>query len=210
MTLAIAACSFGGIDQARAQNLVQDPGFEASISSEVNSNPFWTIGNAGQGETFFAQNSGGGCAECADEPTVTEASHSGNWFVKFGATSPSDALTSALTQTITTVPGTTYLVGFFLANEGGLDNSFTATFDGQTVVSLTQQDAFDYTYFTGTAVASGNSAVLSFAGEQQPAYYLLDDVSVEAAPAPVAGGGTASAVLAIATIALYRRRRAAI
>ena len=102
----------------------------------------------------------------------------------------------------------TYLVSFFLANtQGPPGNNFTATFDGQTILSLSEANAFGYQLFSGTAVARGTSAVLSFSGEQDPAFYLLDDVSVEAAPAPVTGGGIASALLVVAGIALYRRRR---
>ena len=78
----------------------------------------------------------------------------------------------------------TYLVSFFLANtQGPPGNNFTATFDGQTILSLSEANAFGYQLFSGTAVARGTSAVLSFSGEQDPAFYLLDDVSVEAAPA---------------------------
>lgn len=130
---------------AHAQNLVQNPGFEDSTTSTTS--PFWNLGSGG-GTSF--DNGGGGSAQAAFSPNL-EASggnpnaYNGLWDVQFGSTSAEQATSSTLSQTIATTPGATYLVTFFLMNSAGPHNSFLATFGGQTVLSLTDANAFSYT-----------------------------------------------------------------
>lgn len=193
--------SFGTAPRAYAQNLVQNPGFEASVDSgqgTADTTPDWMLG--GGGGTLFSTSPAG---EGPSGP------NSGSWYAAFSATSASQATTSTLTQTITTTPNTTYVVSFFLANEGGPHNTFLATFGGQTVLSLTDSNAFGYRQYSATIVATSRSSVLAFTGEQDPSAFGLDDVSVEAesAPAPVTGGGIASVCVLIAALYVQRVRR---
>jgi hypothetical protein len=196
----VFATSLVSAHQARAQNLVQDPGFESTLNNgqggSTNS-PGWTLGT------------GGGTAFNTSPANPNDPGpHSGNWYAEFQSTSAAQADTSTLSQTITTVVNKNYVVTFFLANVGGPHDSFLATFGGQTVLSLTDSEAFGYTRFTATIKATSTRTVLSFTGEQDPSVFGLDDISVVAeAPAPVTGGGIGSIAVVIAGLSLHRMRR---
>jgi hypothetical protein len=185
---AILACALA--HPASAQNLVQNPGFESTPDGGANTSPDWTL-DASSDTTYV---SGEGTA------------HSGIWAVEFAATDAAGATQGTLSQAITTAPSTYYTVSFFLANEGGPHNTFLATFGGQTVLSLTDANAFAYTQFTATIRATSASSVLAFTAQQDPADFLLDDVSVEAGPLPVTGGGLLSFGVALAGFAVRRAR----
>jgi hypothetical protein len=188
---------------ARAQvNLVQNPGFEDTSqqgdSSTATSSPDWTV-SPGFGTDFVFTDGGttqdGGSA------------HTGSWYAEFMATSASDAQSGTLSQAIGTTAGSYYTVSFYLANFGGPHDTFLATFGGQTVLSLTDAPAFGYKQYTMVVKATSANSVLAFTGEQDPASFGLDDVSVEAGPAPVMGGGLVSLGVAAAGFVLRRLRR---
>jgi hypothetical protein len=185
---AIAFCAW--VHPVLAQNLVQNPGFESTPNDGSNTSPGWTLDSTS--DTTYVIGEG--------------TAHSGEWAVEFMAADAAGATQGTLSQSITTVPATYYTVSFFLANEGGPHNSFLATFGGQTVLSLTDANAFGYTEFTATVKATSASSVLAFTAQQDPADFLLDDVSVEAGPAPVTGGGLLSIGAAIAGFAARRIR----
>jgi hypothetical protein len=178
----------------RAQNLVQDPGFEESTDSTTS--PGWTLGMSGEGYTYFANNS--------------DTAHTGNWSATFGDASQQDATIDTLSQTITTVPQTTYLVSFYLADASpGGGKTFMATFDGQTVLSLTSTDTAGYVFYSASIAATSSEATLAFSGTNPPAQFYLDDISVEAqgAPAPVPGTGGLSLIAGAAMLAGVRWQR---
>ena len=175
---------------ALAQNLVINPGFEDSTDAMTSAG--WTLGQT-FGYTSFENNPGD--------------AHTGNWSATFGDTQP-----VSLSQTIATVPRTTYLVSFYLAdnNTGAGGKNFLATFDGQTVLSLTNSDATGYVLYSADIVASSSQSVLSFTAENPPGQFNLDDISVEVegAPAPTPGTGAASLIAAAAMLGGMRRKRA--
>ena len=186
---------------AWAQNLVVNPGFEESTDSSDSTG--WILAAAdGQTSFFEGENGEDGAAP-----------HSGDWFASFAALTPAAASAGKLTQMITTVPGETYLVSFFLANESGPTNSFLAKFGATTVLSLTDSPAFGYTEYSMAVTATSARTQLSFQGEQVPAEFALDDVSVtletDGAPAPVTGGGIASFVVLVIAFMFHRLRRRA-
>jgi hypothetical protein len=188
----ILACA--AAHQASAQNLVQNPGFESTPNDGSNTSPGWTLDASSTSTTYVNGES---------------TAHGGVWAVDFSATDPASATQGTLSQSITTVPSTYYTVSFFLANEGGPHNTFLATFGGQTVLSLTDANAFGYTQFTATVRATSAQSVLAFTAEQDPADFLLDDVDVEAGPAPVTGGGLLSLGVVLAGFAIRRLRASA-
>jgi hypothetical protein len=173
-------------------NLVQNPGFEQTVGqgTTATSSPFWTV-SPGFGTDFVS----GGNA------------NSGIWYAEFAATSAANAQSGTLSQTIATVPGNYYIVSFFLANFGSPHDTFLATFGGQTVLSLTDASAFRYTQYSMVIRATSAQSVLAFTGEQDPASFGLDDVSVQAGPAPVMGGGLLSLGVAAAGFVARRVRR---
>jgi hypothetical protein len=199
---AVASIAFFGTEhQTHAQNLVLNPGFEATVSSgngTATQTPNWILGSGGG--TFFSTNPAG---------QGSSGPNSGSWYAVFSATSANQATASTLSQTITTTPSTTYIVSFFLSNLGGPHDTFLATFGGQTVLSLSDSAAFGYRRYTATITATSAQTVLAFTGEQDPAQFGLDDVSVvaEAAPAPVTGGGIASICVLVAALSIQRMRR---
>ena len=74
-------------------------------------------------------------------------------------------------------------------------------------MSLTDASAFGYRQFTVVLRATSTQTRLAFTGEQDPASFGLDDVSVEAGPAPVMGGGLVSLGVAAAGFVTRRLRR---
>jgi hypothetical protein len=191
------AAIFAPGGSAIAQNLVQDGGFESSISDS--SSPGWTL-SFGDGTSFYDDQVQGG-----------KYAHTGEWSAEFAAVSASQASSGTLSQTIAVRPATTYVVSFFLSNQGGPHDTFRATFDGQTVLSLTDAPAFGYTKYSAMITTTGKAkdAVLAFTGEQDSSAFFLDDVSVapEGAPAPAVGAGLMSFAVVMIGAAVRRMRR---
>jgi hypothetical protein len=190
------AAIFAPVGFADAQNLVRDPGFESSTSST--SSPDWTL-NSGNGTSFYDEQGQG---------VVT--AHTGDWSAEFAAVNASQASSGTLSQTIDASPMTTYLVSFYLSNQGPPHDTFLATFGGQTVLSLTDAPEFGYTKYSATITTGkkADSAVLAFTGEQDASAFYLDDVSVvaEAAPAPTVGAGLMSFAVVMIGAAIRRTR----
>jgi hypothetical protein len=84
---------------------------------------------------------------------------------------------SSISQTVTTSANDTYELSFTLSNDGGTPNSFLASVDGQTLLSLTDASAFSATQYSYNVVASSGSAVVTFSAQQDPAYYYLSNTS---------------------------------
>lgn len=118
--------------------------------------------------------------------------HTGDWKVYLG-TSPVGAFADlgSLSQTLTTTPGATYTLSFWLANDGAADpptslNEFDVFWNGALtpILSLTAQPTFDYTEYTFSLAATGASTLLKFRYGNDADYFRLDDVSVAPAPVP--------------------------
>jgi hypothetical protein len=104
---------------------------------------------------------------------------------------------TTLSQTLATVPGTTYLISFALAmqDEGQIfgpeSNLFTASFNASSAtnatsfLTLTNLPVQGYTLYTFSETATSASSVLSFAFGNDPSEFLFDDVSVSSAPVPL-------------------------
>jgi hypothetical protein len=145
------------ICDAIAGNLVTNCGFETGNTTS------WTFTPAAAGSDFFIGS------------TPTYGVNSGHFDANFGATA---SLPDTLSQTLPTTAGNFYTVSFFLANDtgcGASNCSFTASWDGVTEV-IAPTTAFGFTRFGFTALGIG-SDTLTFAGDQAPAWYGLDDVS---------------------------------
>jgi hypothetical protein len=92
-----------------------------------------------------------------------------------------------LAQTFATTPGQSYTLDYWLTNEGGTPNSFRALIDGVNVPGsvLNNVGAFSYREYMFVFVATGATTELRFGFVQQPAYWHLDDVSIN----PAGGDG---------------------
>jgi hypothetical protein len=113
---------------------------------------------------------------------VVEANaHSGNYSLELGAVNAE----YDVSQNIATVTGQTYQVQFWLENPGGTPSNFTASFGGETLLSLVNTNAQGYTEYTYDVTATSSSSELLFVAEQNPSFWYLDDVSVAQVNAPV-------------------------
>jgi hypothetical protein len=109
--------------------------------------------------------------------------HSGSYQLDFGSTSG----VAYMWQDITTSPGSTYDLYFWLSNEGGTPASFAVRWNGNTLYSETNAPSYGYTAFdfSNLTPSAGSTTQLEFIAEQVPNFYHLDDVQVT-----VEGGGS--------------------
>jgi hypothetical protein len=131
------------------------------------------------------------------------APHSGSFQAFFGPVGS----TGGIFQDLTTVAGQTYNLTFWMYNFGGTPSSFSASWDGAVIPAsvLVDPGAFRYTQFSFTGLlASGTSTQLAFTFQQNPSYFLLDNVTVTSGTPD--GGNTLSLLgLAMVGICLIRR-----
>ena len=106
----------------------------------------------------------------------------------FGAYFGEDAPGSSISQTVTTVIGTLYLVEFWVQlDDSAIPNAFSWSFGGMAQPgSLTNAAGFDYRRASALITATSTTSNLQFNFLNQQSYYLLDDVSVTAVPEPTA------------------------
>jgi hypothetical protein len=124
--------------------------------------------------------------------------HSGTYGAYFGPISG----TGYITQTLTTDPGATYNLSFWISNQSG--TFFEASWGGAPIYSEGSGD-YAWTQRQFTVTASGASTDLRFGFNNVPSYYYLDDVSVEQAiPEP---SSMILAGLGMAALLAFRRRR---
>lgn len=95
-----------------------------------------------------------------------------------------------ISQNITTTPGQSYTVDFWLSNGDNInDNAFVARWDGAPKIQLENVDynSPDYIHYSYTGVATGNSTTIDFGFRYNPGWFDFDDVSmnqVSAVPIP--------------------------
>lgn len=128
----------------------------------------------------------------------------GNFQAYFGAIGS----TGSLDQDISTTAGDSYDVSFWLFNFGGTPNSFSASFGATNLVSLSNAGSFPYTEYTYVVTATGSVTDLDFTIQQNPSYFLLDNISVTPAGVPDASMTVVLLGLGLASLAVGRRFRA--
>ena len=169
---------------AKAVNIVNNPGFETgSFSGWTVNDPsnFTNIGN----NPLFA--------------------HSGTFHANLGA----QGVTGSLSQSLTTVAGTSYTLSFWLANDSSTTpNSFAAFFNGVQVFAIANSAVFGYTQFTiAGLIATGSSTVLDFRYRHDADFFRLDDISVDASSVPETASTIWLALPTFAALGLVYSRR---
>jgi hypothetical protein len=107
----------------------------------------------------------------------------GSYDAYFGATGP---YSDAISQAISTIPGQSYTISFWLANVSvDPSNSFQVQWGGTIIQTLSNQDAFGYTDYTSTVQATASSEQLAFLAWNNTGVFYLDDVSVNGSSASV-------------------------
>ena len=92
-----------------------------------------------------------------------------------------------ISQNISTTPGLSYAVGFWLADADiWADAVFRALWNGTEMIYLydINRNTMPYTYFSYTGVATGSLTTIEFGFRYNSLGYGLDDVSVNAVPIP--------------------------
>jgi hypothetical protein len=196
--LAAAVLTFG-VPAARA-NLVANPNFDLNSPLQQTAPLDWTLTKAASGSDFIV----GGA-------TIGSGPFSSPNAANFGATGAFD---DKLSQVLATTVGQTYTISFELAHHSTNNaNDFSAQFGGIPIFSLVNAAAFGYTLETFTATATSSSTELDFFGRENPDFYSLDNVSVEAISNGVPEPSTwAMMILGFAGIGFmaYRRRNVAL
>jgi len=168
-----------GASAASASSMVVNGGFETGDFSG------WAVSVVGVPPCGPPEVSPNGGTICGGAYPVAP-SHSGNYAAEL-TTYNSDAF---LDQNLFTEAGGTYELRFWLSNiaiNGQiLPNHFNLSWNGAVIFSATDMPAFAYTeYVFSGLVASGPLTQLRFGGvRQDPGYFQLDDVTVNAVPEP--------------------------
>ena len=159
VTVTSSSSSTGSSPPPSGSNLVGNGNFETGTFSN------WTVGgNSGltpSGQQIDIETNGQGGSTYA---------------AKIG----SMGADGTLSQTITTTPGQTYTLSFWLQNEasGTQDNDFKAIWNGQTLLSLTNAAHSGYTQHTYTVTATGSTSTLEFSAANVPSQWDLDNISL--------------------------------
>jgi hypothetical protein len=116
-----------------------------------------------------------------------------------------------LSQSIATIPGASYDLAFFVANDGFLPNEFQLSWNGTVLTDKTNLPSFGYTEqeFYGL-LATSSTTPLQFAFLNDPGYFYLDEIYVGAGAVPepttLLLWGTTVAGLALARRCKRRQR----
>ena len=106
--------------------------------------------------------------------------HTGSYSVGLGGYTRSDGV---LSQSIATTAGQHYTVSFWLSvdnNQNAPDNHFVASWNGQTLVAMTNAPDSDYQLYTFDVVGAAGNSPLEFRGYNLPDAMRLDDIAVTA------------------------------
>jgi hypothetical protein len=180
-----------------ASSIVVNGGFETGTFAN------WTVtGGATFCPPLVASNGQNICGAAIVGPP-----HSGTYYAVLG----NNTNDWFLDQTLITTPNQIYDLSFWLSNNavnGGIvPNDFHLSWNGTQIYSASNLGAFGFTEFTFNGLmATGGSTVLRIGGfRQDPGYFGLDDVSVQAeVPEPVS-----LLLLGTGLLVLRRHRRVA-
>ena len=158
-----------------------------------------TVGPTGPGE-------GPGCEVCAALDGVQGGgAPDGDYIASFGPVESQ----GGILQSVMTTAGASYTLSFVLRNEGGVPNFFSVSFGDTVLESMTDAPQSDYQTYSYTLTGTGTANDLTFTFRDDPSYWDLDAVSLDAdstdVPEPAMLGLFG---LGAVGLGLARRRRA--
>lgn len=190
--LAATTVLFSGFaaSEVNAQNLVADPGFEASTDNS-NGNPFsaaWTLSEVA------------GYSVVGGNPAFARSG------TNYANLAPEVGDMGSLSQVLSTTAGSLYNLSFFLANDVTGTNAFQVFWNGVSVLNLTSVGVQPYTSYSLTNLAAtGTSTTLEFRYRHDTDFFRLDDVTANVVPEP---STISFAVLGIGLFGAISYRRA--
>jgi hypothetical protein len=145
--------------------------------------------------------------------------HSGSSAAFFGGVNLGGGNEDTISQILATATGQWYEVSFWLRmdiNSGAgctfpqqlncLNQDFNAFWGGTQIFATASTPLFPYTRYSFLIAATGSTTSLTFKGANEPGFYYLDDVSVEAVPEPSTWLLVGTGVAALAARLRSRRR----
>jgi hypothetical protein len=170
--------------------------FAAPVQANLVTNGGFETGDfSGWAQTGDASFNGVQCA--GSLPSV----YAGNCSAYFGSLDQ-----SGIEQTIDVGSvGLTWNLSFAFLPDGGMPSSFTVTFGGKTLLSITDPVASDYMVYQFSGYTTAENMTLSFDFFDPVGFLSLDAVSVTAVPEPAT---TALMGAALAGLLVMRRRKA--
>lgn len=174
----------------------------ATLGPNLVTNPGFETGNFNGYDVSMAI-SGSNLSVSQNDP------HAGRYAAQFSDTAKSYDI---LSQTLSTTPGASYSLSFYLANSynnaGG--NGFKAEFGSTVLLNQVNSATSGFTLYTYTVTATDTSTNVFFEGYNASGFYALDDISVNAVlPEPGTWAGGALLLVAAGLILRQRQRRSA-
>jgi hypothetical protein len=149
-------------------NLVQNCGFE------VGSFAGWNLSGVDSGPAYD------GIAHGVDQADA----YSGNYGAYLGGFGG----ILNLSQIFATTPGTGYTVSYWLAQSPATpapyQSSFSASFGGSVLTSISQASDFPFTRYSFNVVATSSATNLLFGFRDDTGFFSIDDVQVTPVPTP--------------------------
>ena len=166
--------------RANAANIVADPGFEngtpGSYTGAMGDGWVVTVGTGA-----ICNVSGAGCGNAGPAHTGSQMAFL-DWSTTFNTT----------TQTLTTVPGQTYAISYWVDDVRA--NLLQVMFGGSTLFDGNAPTNGDYVQYIFNSTATSTSTVLAFSGQRSTGRggTILDDVSVTPVLGDFQGGPSSS------------------
>jgi MYXO-CTERM domain-containing protein len=189
------------VSPAAAQNLVTNGDFETGDLTGWATGGNWIDSTDGVGKATG----------------IIPAANGGSYFLTLSNTADVTAANDGaaqVVQTLNTVAGQSYTLSAIWATAGGYNDPtsnanniqfLNVLWDGATVLSESAASPTGWTSFTAQVTGTGSDA-LTIEGVSSNGYNGIDNVSVTAAPGPVAGAGL-PALLGLLGYAGWRRRQ---